>query len=179
MAGLGRHLINLDLFTDAYRVTGRVAVGSGGIMSELSNPNSKYLDLEDAYVSRIHEPGKIVSNYTLASFHKDNINFIVLQDRRDGLSIGSTHGRSIYNRGRPTSAFLTVPSFEIKGEVLYDGKPSPSSVLVQSAGQFHPIYSAQASASVYPDISYTGDLILVLKDRIGIFCLQQRGSNNG
>ena len=29
-----RNLINLDLFTDAYRVTGRASVGIGGIHAE-------------------------------------------------------------------------------------------------------------------------------------------------
>jgi hypothetical protein len=42
---------------------------------------------------------------------------------------------------------------------------------VQSVGRYQLIFSAKALASLYPDISYSGDLILVQKDRIGIFCL--------
>ena len=84
-SGFGtRTLVNLDIFTDAYRVTGRTSVGAGGIYAELANPNSKYLEIQDAYVSRINEPGDLIASYQIAAFRKDNINFIVLQDRRDG-----------------------------------------------------------------------------------------------
>ncbi len=164
-------LINVDLFTDAYRVTGHVMVGTGGIHAELANPNSDFLELQDAYISRIHLPGEIISHYKVAAFRKDNINFIVLQDRREGIPVGTQHGRSVFNRGRPISIFLTVPSFEIAGEIMHDGKLAPREILVQSIGRFLLVFSAKASASLYPDISYSGDLILIHKDRIGLFCL--------
>lgn len=172
MATLGRHIINIDLFTDAYRISGRTQVGTSGLLSELNNPNTDYLDLEDAYVSRIHEPGKIVANYSEASFRKANINFIILNDRRDGTVMGASHTRSIYSRGRPVEVFLTVPSFEIAGEVMHDGKAEPAAILVHTLGHFQPVLKATASAALFPDISYTGDLFLVYKDRIAIFCLK-------
>ena len=127
--------------------------------------------MEDAYISRIHEPGKIVANYTEAAFRKDNLNFIVLRDRREGTLMGTKHGTSVYARGKPMQVFLTVPSFEIHGEVRHQGQASPSNVLVQSLGQFQPLYNAEASAAIHPDIRYNGDLILVRKEHVGIFCL--------
>jgi len=166
-----RQLINLDLFTDAYRVSGRALVGAGGIHAELGNPNTSFLEIQDAYISRIHQPGEIVTSYKVAAFRKDNIIFIVLQDRRDGIPVGTQHGRSIFTRGRPVPSFLTVPSFEIHGDIIHEGKMAPREILVQSIGRFLLVFDAKASASLYPDISYSGDLILVHKERIGIFCL--------
>ena len=99
--------INLDLFTDSYRVTGYTTVGVGGIHAELSNPNSSFLEINDAYISRINQPGEIVTSYNIAEFRKDNINFIVLQDRRVGIPVGTQHGRSIFTRGRHSVAFIT------------------------------------------------------------------------
>ena len=173
MAKFGsRQLINVDMFTDSYRVSGRTLVGAGGIHSELSNPNTDFLELQDAYISRIHQPGEIVTHYNIASFRKDNINFLVLQDRRDGIPMGSQRTRSVFTKGHPIAAFLTVPSFEINGNVLYEGqKMAPREILVASMGKFQHVFEARASASIYPDISYSGDLIMVHKDRIGIFCL--------
>jgi hypothetical protein len=170
--GIGRQVVNIELFTDAYRVTARALVpGAGGIHAALSDINTDYLDLEEAYVSRIHQPGDIIGSSTHGAFRKDNINFIVMQDRRDGVPIGTSHGYSIYSRGRPMSVFLTVPSFEITGEVFYDGKASPAGVIVQTIGRFLPIFVAKASASLVPEISYSGDLILIHKEHIGVFCL--------
>ncbi|MCZ7670613.1 MAG: hypothetical protein M5U34_27400 [Chloroflexi bacterium] len=164
-------IINTDMFTDAYRVTGRVLVGTGGIHAELANPNSSFLELQDAYVSRIHQPGEIVAHYKVAAFRKDNINFIVLQDRRGRYS-GRYAARPFHLYKRSFCArFLTVPSFEISGEIMHDGKVAPLEILVQSVGRFLLIFSAKSLASLYPNISYSGDLILVQKERIGIFCL--------
>lgn len=171
MSALGRHIINLELFTDAYRVSGRTQVATSGLLSELNNPNTDFLDLEDAYLSRIHEPGKIIASYSKASFRKTNINFVVLQDRRDGAIMGAAHGRSLYGRGRPIQVFLTAPAFEIAGTVLHDGQTAPSTILVHTLGHFQPIFDAEARAALFPDVAYKGDLILVQKERIGIFCL--------
>lgn len=164
-------LVNMDIFTDAYRITGKVSVRGGGLHGELGDPNTDYLEVHEAYISRIHKPGEIIANYTLGSFRKDNINFIVLQDRRDGIPVGSSHGTSVFNRGRPVPTFLTVPSFEIQGDIMYDGKPTPGAVLVHSLGRFQPIFEATAAASLFPEISYSGDLVMIHKDKIGVICL--------
>lgn len=168
---VGKNVISLDLFTDAYRVTGYATVGAGGIQAELANPNSNYLELENAYISRMHQPGEIVASYNICAFRKDNISFILLQDRREGIAVGTQHGPSVFTRGRTAIAFVTVPAFEIVGEILHDGKIAPRDILVKSPGNFQPLFSARASAALYPDITYSGDLILVHKELVGIFCL--------
>jgi hypothetical protein len=167
-----RHTINLDLFTDSYRVSGNTVVTGAGIHGELSNETSDFLLLGNVYISRIHQPGEIVAGYNEASFRKDNINFIILQDRKDGVPMGTQHGRSVYLRGRPVAVFLTIPGFEISGEIFYEGKPTTSAIVFQSLGRFLHIFSARALASIYPEISYSGDLIMVHKDRIGICCMK-------
>ncbi len=162
--GFSKQLVNLELFTDAYRVTGRALVTAGGLHSELGNPNRSFVELEDAYISRIHQPGEIVVSFKETAFRKDNINFIVLQNRREGLPVGS-HS---FTRGRPVDVFLTVPSFEIRGVVYQEGKFAAKDLITKAFGRFLLIFDAKASASLYPDISYSGDLILVHKDRFGI-----------
>jgi hypothetical protein len=171
MSTLGRHVINIDLFTDAFRVSGRTQVGSSGLLSELNNPHTDFLELDDAYISRIHEPGRIVGSYDKASFRKENISFVILQDRRDGMMMGTSSDRSIFARGRPIDVFLSIPSFEIYGSVLYDGQAAPSTILVHTLGHFQAVFDGKACAALFPDVVYSGDLILVQKDRVGIFCL--------
>lgn len=163
-----QQLVSLDIFTDAYRVTGHTMIGTGGIHAELSNPNRSFMDLEDAYISRINKPGEILVSYRETAFRKDNINFIVLQNKRDGLPVSS----QIYTRGRAINIFLTVPSFEIRGEVFHEGRLLAGDMIGKALGQFLLIFSGSASASLYPDISYSGDLILVHRERVGIVGLE-------
>jgi len=171
MSALGRHIVSLDLFTDAYRVSGRTHVATSGLLSELNSPNSDFLDLEEAYISRIHEPGKIVASYSEVSFRKSNINFVVLQDRRDGAITAATQSRSLAVRARPIQVFLTIPSFEISGSVMHDGQTAPATILVHTLGNFQAILDAEARAALFPHVTYRGDLILVQKEFVGIFCL--------
>jgi hypothetical protein len=145
-------------------VTGHALVGTGGIHSELGNPNTSFMNLEDAYISRINQPGEIVVSYKEAAFRKDNINFIVLQNKREGLPVSS----HVYTRGRSVDIFLTVPSFEIRGEIFHEGRLLAKSIIGKAHGNFLLVFTGRASASLYPEISYSGDLILVHRDRIGI-----------
>ena len=146
MAATYRQTISIDLFTDTYRVTGNAEVRTGGIQAELSNPSSDYFELSDVYVSRIHQPGEITANYSECAFRKQNINFIIVQNRREGSSTGSTPPRSKFTRGRPLDVFLAVPAFEIQGTVHYEGSasPMPTSILTHSAGSFQPVLEAKA-----------------------------------
>ena len=171
---LYRRPTQIDLFTDSYRVSGRAMIGTGGIYAELDNPNSSFLELQDAYISRINEPGEIILSYETAAFRKDNINFIILQDRREGVAVGTQHGRSVFTRGRPTQLFVTVPSFEISGTVMYEGSATPQSLVIQSFGSYLMAFDAEAKASVRPELTYSGDLIMIHKDRIGILCLDAK-----
>ena len=164
----------IDVYTDAYRVSGHIEVGAGGLFAELDNPNSDYLEFKNAYISRLHKPGEIAFTYEKAAFRKDNINFVVLADRRDGVATGTQHGRSIFTRGQPVPVFITLPSFEITGTVMFNGKPSPSMILVQSLGQYVSVFEAQASASARVEQFFKGDLILVHKPHITVLALQDQ-----
>lgn len=172
MATLGRQEIHLDLFTDSYRVTGKVRKGATGLIVLLEDTHASFLELEQLYISRINQPGEIVANHAFGSVRKENINFIVLQDRRDGLSSAQLRSASIPNRIAPV--LITVPVFEIHGDVESDGHNSPMDVLGRSRSRFQPIFNARASASLYPDIAYSGDLMFVHKERIGLFCFQDK-----
>lgn len=166
---LGKRLINIDLYTDAYRVSGTVLARSNGLIAELENTGSDFLELESAFISRIYEPGKILGSYSSSPLRKENICFVILQDRRDGISVSSSQTKSLFDQERLQQAFLTVPSFEIYGGVTGSQGGTPTSLLVNSPGRFQLLYDAQACAAQNPEIIYNGDLILVRKDRIGFF----------
>jgi len=166
---VARNLINVDLFTDAYRVSCRADIGMRTLYDELGDHTSSYLDLQDAYISRINRPGEIVGSYTHCAFRKENINFAISQDLRR--SIPKSTGM-LAPRQKPVRIFLTVPSFEIEGTVMYEGVMMPVHLLTREMTKFLFIYKARASASLYSDISYNGDLILVDTSRIGVFGME-------
>lgn len=171
------HYVQLDLFTTTHRVTGRAVVGAGGIHGELGNTMTDFLELTEPYISQIQRPGEIVASYKEGSFIKENILFIVLADLKDGIPTGTSHLSSVYLQGRPMKIFLTVPSFEIHGEIRLRGTLSTGSIIAQTEGNFLLVFNARASASQYADIFYEGGLVLVRKDRISMLCLDTEGDS--
>lgn len=167
---LGRY-VQLDLFTGTHRVTGRAVVSAGGIHGELGNTMTDFLELKEPYISQIQRPGEIVANFKEGSFIKENILFIVLGDVQDGIPTGGGRLSSVYLQGRPLKIFLTVPSFEIQGEIRLRGTLSTGSIIAQTEGNFLLVFNATASASQYADIFYEGGLMLVRKDRINMLCV--------
>jgi hypothetical protein len=164
-----RGMLTADFFTHSYRISGRIGVGASGIYGILGDKTSIYMELEDAYVSRINDPAKIVAHYGLSALRKERISFIVLNRREEGVSV--VRGVTRYTQTKSYPVFCTVPFFEIRGKIEVHGKiDTLTSVLVQAMGQFFPIFESTASASLFPDVGFTGEAIIVNKDAVEIFC---------
>lgn len=164
-----RNTISGEFFTNGYRISCRLSVPVGGLNALLIDTLNSYLELEDAYISRINTPGEIVAHYQLAAIRKENILFIILSRREDGDPPKGTGG---FLRPVTRKAFLTIPSFEVRGDVETDPKASPREILVQSVGRFIAIYKATATVALFPKIKFDGTLVLVNKERVETYCIE-------
>lgn len=164
---LGRNTIPGEFFTAGSRISCRISVPPAGLSALLVDPLHSYLELEDAYVSRVNTPGEIVAHFDLAAVRKDNILFILLPRREEGTL---PKGGSGFVRSVLKDAFLTMPSFEIRGQVETDPNASPWEFLIQSIGRFVPVHDATVTVALFPDISFGGKLVLVNREQIESFC---------
>jgi hypothetical protein len=164
--------VSADFYTNGYRISCQVPTpAGGGLHALLMDPLNSYLEVENAYISRITDPGEIIAHYDLAAMRKENILFIILARREDGAlprSAGS------YLESSERSVFLTVPSFEIRGTIETDVKTAPRDILLQIAGRFVPVFEANAGLAGSPDTGFAGKLILVNKERIEAFCVSEK-----
>jgi len=165
-----RNTVAADFLTVGYRISCRVGVPAGGLHVLLIDPLNSYLELEDAYISRINNPGEIVAHYGNAALRKDNILFIILARREDG---DTPKGTGSFLKPVPKQTFLTVPSFEIRGTVETEANAGPREILVQTAGRFIPLYKATAATSLSPKNVFSGKLILVNKEKVEAFCIAE------
>ena len=161
---VGRNQIASEFFTPGYRISCRVPVPVSGLNALLADPLHSYLQLQDAYISRIYTPGEIVAHYETAAIRKDNVLFILLSRVEEG-SLPTSPGGG-FLRPVAKQAFLTLPSFEIRGRVETDPSVTPRDVLVQAIGRFIPIHDGTATVALFPKIAFGGRLILVNKEHI-------------
>lgn len=160
-----------DFFTHRYRISGRLDVRYRKMADQLEDHTTSFLQLEDAYISNIEHPADIITSHAISILRKDNITAVVAARRDNGLQREHTYGS--YLGAYLRKVFLTVPSFEVGGYLRLSGKLDLRTVLTIGTGKFVSILDGQMKSSVRPDITFTGGVILVNKDHIGVFCVEE------
>jgi hypothetical protein len=160
-----------DFFTYRHRLSGRVDVRYNTLAAQLNDATTSFLVLEDAYVSNVEHPGEIVASYTASVFRKANITGVVVAREEDGLLRQQSYGSYLGTYIR--KIFITVPSFEITGYLRLSGKMDLRTVLTTGTDAFIPVLDGEMRSSIRPTIFFTGGAILVNKEHVGVFCMEE------
>jgi hypothetical protein len=166
-----RGFVAADFLAHDYRISGEVNVRTRPLADTLNDPTTDYIEIENIYVSPIQNPADIKAHYQVGSLRKENISKVILSREEDGLSKTSTYGSYIGYTLRPV--FLTVPGFEVRGLLEVAPKIELRAFMATYAERFIPITEATATVSLNPNIRFQGGIILVNKQRVGIFCLAE------
>ena len=161
-----------DFFTYQHRLSGRMNVRYNKLAGQLNNTTTSFLQLEDAYISNVERPAEIIASYTSTVLYKQNITAVVVANQEDGLMREQTYGSYLGTYLR--SVFITVPSFEIKGYLRLSGKLDLRTVLTTGTDTFVPILDGQMVSSLRQDVVFSGGAILVNKNHIGVFCVEEK-----
>jgi hypothetical protein len=158
--------VTADFFTPSYRFSATVLVYKRRLIDVLTDRMTDYLDLVDIYVSRVNNPGDIVATYPKGSIVKQEIVFILLPDEVEGTSKERHFGtRDLF------SIFVTVPSFEIKGQLQWGSNDLDIKKLLAGEGNsFLPLLEVSAANSLFPQVVFQGPLALVNKAKIQVLC---------
>ena len=154
------------MFIHNYRVSAQVDTRHRTMNDLLNDKLTDYLELFDSYISRVDQPGRIVGHYPQAMLRKDGISFVIVpedQSRPSGQRAYSYIGRARY------AAFLALPFFEVKGELLIRGKLDLRHFLVKGLEHFFPLGEGTAQLALAPDITFEGEAFLVNKERTEVF----------
>ncbi len=155
-----------DFFTASYRLSASIVVYKRRLVDVLSDQITDYLDLVDIYVSRINSPGDIVATYPKGSLVKNEINFILLSSEVEGVS-----KERFYTSRENMSVFLSIPSFEITGEIQWGRvELDVKKLLTADPQKFLPVLDVKATNSFYPQVTFQGPLALVNKTKIQVLC---------
>ena len=164
--------VNADFLSHNYRISGEVDISVNPVADLLNDPLKSYVKVENVYISPIQAPADIKGNFKHGQLSKDNITMAVLHREEDGLpkrqAYGSYIGYVVHE------VFLTVPGFEVQGQLAISATLDLESLLVLSAERFIPVAEATATVSLSPDVQFKGGMILVNRDHIGIFCMSRK-----
>lgn len=159
-------LIAADIFTTSYRMSGKVAAPLTGLIGHLNNPTTSFVDVEDVYLSPIHQPGRIAAHYNVARLVKANMAAVLLTRRDDVGPVALARGG--YTRLVSTPALVGSGIYELQGLLESPGKFDFDVALVEGAGLFFALYDVNLSAVQYEDARFHGAACLINKSRVDL-----------
>ncbi|MBN1956055.1 MAG: hypothetical protein JW900_13525 [Anaerolineae bacterium] len=161
----------VDFFTHSYRISGHVDVRRKTLPDILNDPMTGFLQLEDAYISPIIQPGEITATYAASSIAKDNLTLALVATRDEALSRDQSYGS--YAGSYLRKVFLTVPSLEVVGYLRLSARVDMRRLLTSDTEKFIPVLDGRVQASIRQEVVFTGGGVLVNKLHIGAFCLEE------
>jgi hypothetical protein len=167
---MGYDAETVEFFTHQYRIVGDAQLSGQRLTDVLNDDLKSSLELTDVQVFRLLPPSVVPATRTSALLYKDNILFAIV-----GGTSAEAAVRGFYKRVDTSEwdVSVTMPSFELGGTLHVRGTGDLKTMLLSWAGQFIPLTRAKAVFALYPDITFSGDVIIVNRAFIEIICTDQ------
>lgn len=155
---LTRRIISVDILTASYRICGDIEVSNTGVMGAMNDDTSRFIEVKQATLARVHMPDKLVKEASSIRLVKEHIHLICLKRRQDV-------GPQSLARGGFASPLkyrieITNPTYEYIGEIEWVGRFDFSSVMVEGTREFVPMYNARIRAVMLPNVKIKSPAIL-------------------
>ena len=159
-----------DILTSSFRVVGKVAVSTNGVMGVMNDPTHSYMEVLDARLARIHMPTKLVDHYEVIRLFKRQIFAIALARREDLGPQAVVRGGFASVTEYPVR--LTTQVYEIEGKVEYPGRFDFSALMAEGTRDFVPIFDATLTAVLIPTLRVESPGMLFNRTQVDILALQ-------
>ncbi len=154
-----------DFFTQGYRISGIFMMQKRFLADVVYDPTTDYIEIQDAYVSPIMDPARISAHYNSTLVTKPHLDFFLTTNLKEGLRRDQQYGRGLQRY----PVFITVPFFEITGEILSSMRSFRGRLYLTKAGGFVTVLNVTARSTFNPDVVYEGAVSQVNREKIGCF----------
>jgi hypothetical protein len=159
-----------EFFTHQHRIAGAVRLGGLRLTDVLNDDLTSSVELKRLEITRHLTPNKVVASYASALLDKKGILFAI-----GGRESGKATERSFFRHVDTTEwdVLVTVPFFELRGKFHVRGTGDLKTKLLSWTGQFIPLTEAEAVFTLYPEVTFSGDVIIVNRAHIEVICSDQ------
>jgi len=160
-----------EFCTQQYLIAGTLRTGGQRLTDLLNDELFSSVELRHVQVMRLINLKEVIASHTSALVEKEGIMLAI--SRGEG---GEATERSYYKRVDTAKwdVFMTIPSFELFGRLHVRGTGGLRTALLRWTGQFIPLTDAKAVYSLYPEVSFSSNVIVVNKSRIETVCLDTK-----
>lgn len=157
----------VDFFTHQYRIGGSIWMAGQRLTDLLNDKRSSSLEVRNVQVARVITPKEVVAAYASAVVEKERIVFAVIRAEAAEVKQSRFYKHVVTEQW---DIFLTVPFFELSGKLHVRGKGDLQTMVKDWTSQFVPITQARAVFTLYPEVSFDGEVIVVNKAHIEVIC---------
>jgi hypothetical protein len=162
--------ISADFFTPSYRIVGKVAVPSTGLMGLLSDPMNSFVEIHDARLARLHMPTKLVDHYQSVRVVKAQL-FAICLARREDLGPQAI-ARGGYVRVADYPIRVTTSIYDLTGTIEWSGRFDFSVIIADSSREFVPIYDTLLTAILIPALKVDSPAMLFNRKHVDLIALK-------
>jgi hypothetical protein len=161
--------VSVEIYTQSHRVLGRVEAGAMGLFSHLNLPTTSIIEVDGAHLNRLHQPGRLVSRYTAMWLVKREIVVVLLSSRAEVGSVSITRGG--FTTTVPHWIHILLGGYELRGVFETAGKFNAGATLFEGDRLFIPIYSAELTAILFPNVVARSAAMLFNRDMVDSMAL--------
>ena len=148
-----------------------------GTIGLLNDINTSVFPVEDAYISRLTQPAKIIEHYPTVNIAKATVALVLIARREELGPLGLARGG--YTRIVPFPVLITTTAFEIHGQLEQPGKLDVGALLGIGTGKFIPAYKVTVVPTALPDIPFTSEVLIINRSLITLIAPEQGGKTGG
>ncbi|MCS7251491.1 MAG: hypothetical protein RMK32_04750 [Anaerolineae bacterium] len=166
--GIRTGTITVDFLTPTHRVSAQMVLRGRVLADVLNDVRTSYISVDAVFLSRLEDPAHILKSLGTAVLNK---NYITAAIVNVGIEMALKAVSPAYTSRKVYNVFATVPGFEIEGTIEFAGRPDIHALLVTNVERFIPIVNAKVVMSEKPSINFSGELIFLNRDFIGLLAL--------
>ena len=163
-----------DFFSENYRLSCTIDARKNSLGDILYDMTTSYLMVDDAYVSPIDRPSQILIDSPSAMIIKDSLTFALTSDKNTVFRRDQKYGQ--YYAPSLHEVILTLPFFEISGDLHMPGRVTPEILITSKTEGFITLLDVTAKVVSNPDITYQGEACIVSKNKISFVGLMDNYS---
>lgn len=157
----------VEFFTNQYRIVGTLRKRGQRLTDLLNDELASAVELRNVQVTRHLTPQDVIATHLTAILEKKGILF--------GIARGETEEvveRRLYKHvdTREWPVFMTVRSFELTGRFHVRGTGDLKTMLLAWTGQFIPLTQAKATFALFPEVSFSGHVMVVNRAHVEAIC---------
>jgi len=161
---MAKKALSIEIYTTGHRILGRLQPGGMGMFSFINDPTKSYIEVQDAFMNRLHQPGELVARYKQLWLVKREIMAVLLSGRSE---IGPTGAaRRGYASTISYRVHISLGGYELIGVIETAGKFEFGGVMFESDRQFSALYDAMIVATLSPRVTAKSPAVLFNRERV-------------